>query len=393
MTGILVVVAYQQGKNSGLREQENSDKARFDTYLKEILVRDRQIGNLQTQLEGLNELNGSYLSLMLKIPSIVQRLNASQQFNEVITSVIGLVKDVISTDTVEISIYDAEKNFLKKLAVGQGEDKEDDTGYAMGEGLVGMAAQNRMLQLKDHIPKGRREPLDRTDLWMAVPINFNDRLVGVIGIGEVKKQTGNESNFLKMIADIAGVVLVNQAMIEKTKYMADTDPLTGLHNRRYFLRMSQHLAEKAIRSSSPISVFLFDLDNFKHYNDTNGHDAGDILLKELSRVILEVTRKTSVVARYGGEEFIVLLPDIAKEDAFIYAERLRVKISSHAFQYADKQPLGCVSISGGIASFPADGGSIQAIIQLADAALYQAKAEGRNRIKKHQPFFFSETEQ
>jgi diguanylate cyclase (GGDEF)-like protein len=214
----------------------------------------------------------------------------------------------------------------------------------------------------------------------------------VIGIGKVTKQTGNEGNFMKMIADVAGVVLMNQALLGETKHNAETDPLTGLYNRRYFFQMVRQAVEKSRRDYSPISIFLFDIDHFKHYNDTNGHDAGDMLLKELSKVILEVTRKTSVVARYGGEEFIVLLPGIQKEGAFVYAERLRETISSHPFPHCNTQPLGCLSISGGIASFPADAGSIKEIISLADAALYQAKSDGRNKVIKHKPFFFSEAE-
>lgn len=214
----------------------------------------------------------------------------------------------------------------------------------------------------------------------------------MIGIGRAKKQTGNEGNFMKMIADIAGVVLMNQTLLGDTKHKAETDPLTGLYNRRYFFQMAQNAVQKSILDQSPISIFLFDIDHFKHYNDTNGHDAGDRLLKELSSVILKVTRKSSVVARYGGEEFIIMLPGIGKEDAFIYAERLRETICSHQFHNCYMQPLGCVSISGGIASFPGDAGSIKDAISIADNALYQAKSEGRNKVIKHEPFFFSVAE-
>jgi len=150
--------------------------------------------------------------------------------------------------------------------------------------------------------------------------------------------------------------------------------------------------EKSISDGSPISIFLFDIDNFKHYNDTNGHDEGDSLLKELSLLVREVTRKNSIIVRYGGEEFIIMLPGISKEDAFVYAERLREKVANHPFPHREKQPLGCVSISGGIASFPTDGDSIPKVINLVDKALYQAKSEGRNRIVMFKPFLFSEPE-
>ncbi|SPQ01302.1 putative Diguanylate cyclase [Candidatus Sulfobium mesophilum] len=392
---IVTVVAYRKGEARGLHDNDTEENKKNKALLKEISSKGQLVLDLQAQIDALNDLNGRYLTFMFTIPSIVKRLNASQHFDEVISSISRLIKDVISTDTVEIYTLDRENDILQKVS-SEGEAPEAQCTYALGEGLVGAAAKDGMLRTKDTIPKGRiiqnNTGQDKSDIWMAAPINFDDSLIGVIGIGKAKKRTGNEGNFMKMIADVAGVVLMNQALLGDTKHKAETDPLTGLYNRRYFFQMAQNAVEKSIMDHSPISIFLFDIDHFKNYNDTNGHDAGDRLLKELSSVTLKVTRKTSVVARYGGEEFIVLLPGLGKEDAFTYAERLRETICSHPFPNGDMQPLECVSISGGIASFPADGGSIKELVSLADTALYQAKSEGRNRVAKHKPFFFSEAE-
>jgi diguanylate cyclase (GGDEF)-like protein len=153
--------------------------------------------------------------------------------------------------------------------------------------------------------------------------------------------------------------------------------------------MEQVFIEKAIRDSSQISIFLFDIDNFKHYNDTNGHDAGDRLLIELTALVNSITRKNAVFSRYGGEEFIVMLPGISKEDTFIYAERVREKISQHPFFNRESQPLGCVSVSGGVTTFPDDANTLAKTIQLADESLYQAKEEGRNRVMVYKPQHFS----
>jgi diguanylate cyclase (GGDEF)-like protein len=391
---ISTVIAYRKGEAKGLNDNETDAKKKIATLLREISSRDQQLLNTQAKIETLNDLNGSYLTFLFKIPSIVKRLNASQHFDEIIFSIVQLVKDVISTETVEIYTFDSENDLLQR-AYFDGEGEDVQCTYALGEGLVGAAAKDGMLRTKDNIPKGniiQNDKEDKSGIWMAAPINLNETLIGVIGIGRAKKQTGNEGNFMKMIADIAGVVLMNQTLLGDTKHKAETDPLTGLYNRRYFFQMAQNAVQKSILDQSPISIFLFDIDHFKHYNDTNGHDAGDRLLKELSSVILKVTRKSSVVARYGGEEFIVMLPDIGKEDAFIYAERLRETICSHQFHNCYMQPLGCVSISGGIASFPGDAGSIKDAISIADNALYQAKSEGRNKVIKHEPFFFSVAE-
>ena len=148
--------------------------------------------------------------------------------------------------------------------------------------------------------------------------------------------------------------------------------------------MTQHHIEKSAQEGTVISVFLFDIDNFKHYNDTNGHDAGDKLLIELSHLISGAREKESIVARYGGEEFIIMFPGTSKRDAFLYAERLREKIAQHPFRHREKQPLGFVSISGGVATFPEDGDSMSKVIQHADMSLYRAKSEGRNRVSVHE---------
>jgi len=392
---VLLYAAYHIGQSIGLtRIQEKNDKEQHATYLKEILIRDKQIHDLRGSIDHLNSLNDRYLSFLVKIPIVVQRLNSTLKVEEIISSVVDLVTEMIPTKTVEIYLLDGADNYLK-AASNQNEGNGNAT-YSFGEGMVGLAAQHRMVQMKDHFNKMSKSKAElqqpETHLWMAVPIQFKDRLLGVLGIGSISSPIGNEVDLMKMIADIAGVALINQTIIGEAKHKANTDALTGLNNRNYLFHMAQNYVEKSIREGSPISIFLFDIDNFKHYNDTNGHDEGDTLLKELSDVVRTVTRKNAVIVRYGGEEFIVMLPGISKEDTYIYAERLREKISEYPFRHRETQPLGRVSISGGVASFPIDGDSIYKTIQLADMSLYKAKSEGRNRVILHQAYLFSETD-
>ncbi len=387
----LIFVSYQIGRSIGLSHKEEKEGA---TCLREILARDKQILDLRSKIDKLNRLNDRYLSFLVKIPMVVQRLNATLKVEEIISAVIEMVNEMIPTKTVEFYLLDDDDNFLKEVSSTNGDRKR--AMYAIGEGMVGMAAQHRMVQQRDHfikLNKAREMNLQpESDLWMVVPVQFKERVLGVIGIGAVSSPSGNEISLMKMIADIAGVSLMNQSMLGEAKHKANTDSLTGLHNRNYLFQMVQNYVEKSIREGSPISIFLFDIDHFKHYNDTNGHDEGDNLLKELSKVIRNATRKNSVIVRYGGEEFIVMLPGISREDAFIYAERLREKIAEHPFRNRESQPLGRVSISGGVASFPVDGDSIYRIIQLADMSLYKAKSEGRNRVIMHQSYLYSETD-
>lgn len=353
---------------------------------KEITQKENQIKKLSTKINNLSYLNSRYLSFILKVPSISQRLHSAVNLQEIAHAITDLANDVVTTDTIEIYLFDGADNRLKKLALDT-DVPEEQLSYAVGEDIVGIAAQHRFVIMRDHYNKfysGQHENGGmKSHLSVAVPIVFKEKLLGVIGIGEIENPSGNESDLLRMISDISSAALINQILLKEARHEANTDPLTGLSNRNYLNQMAEIYREKAIREGTGVSVILFDIDNFKIYNDTNGHKAGDALLIELSRLMQGDTRKEATIARFGGEEFIVMLPGISKEDAFTYADRLREKISQHSFPFKEKQPLGFVSISGGIACFPKDGDSIDTVIQNADKSLYRAKSQGKNRVLLH----------
>lgn len=352
----------------------------------EIIHRDNQIKKLNTKISSLVQLNSRYLSFILKVPAIIQRLNSSLNLQEIEHAIIELVNDVVITDNVELFLFDASDNRLKKMSLDKSAQQEQ-LSFALGEDIVGTAAEHGFVIMREHYNKFYAQQKGsgslKARLSIAVPITHKERLLGVIGVGEIENPFGNESDLLRMISDISSAALINQIMLNDAQHKANTDPLTGLSNRNYLSQMAQIFIEKAVRDGTVISVILFDIDNFKHYNDTNGHNAGDVLLIELSRLMQSATRKEATITRYGGEEFVVMLPGIFKKDAFTYADRLRKKISHYSFPHKEKQPLGVVSVSGGIASFPEDGDSIDKVIQNADKALYRAKSEGKNRVLLH----------
>jgi diguanylate cyclase (GGDEF)-like protein len=127
-------------------------------------------------------------------------------------------------------------------------------------------------------------------------------------------------------------------------------------------------------------VFLFDIDNFKNYNDTNGHLAGDKLLQELAGLVNQSVSKDDIFGRFGGEEFLVVLPQANATQALAAAERIRSLLANHPFPFAEKQPLGCISVSGGVAEYPFHGLDAAGLLHASDEALYKAKRSGRNRV-------------
>ena len=165
------------------------------------------------------------------------------------------------------------------------------------------------------------------------------------------------------------------------KETADRDGLTGLHNHRFFRRALDVETARSTRHDHPFSLILLDVDHFKHYNDTYGHPAGDDLLEQLAATLRQSLRDENVCARYGGEEFALLLPETDRAGARECAERIRASIEDLPVPGRETQPLGGITVSLGIACFPGDGRESGSLVRRADAALYEAKRNGRNRIE------------
>ena len=162
--------------------------------------------------------------------------------------------------------------------------------------------------------------------------------------------------------------------------LAQTDPLTNLYNRRYFLEQLDIELKRAERNPHSFCLVLLDVDHFKNYNDLNGHPAGDALLQHLAAVLESNLRTTDILCRYGGEEFAVLLLDTEIDEGQNTANKIREVISIQPFAHAEKQPQGCLSVSVGIAAHPFDGRNKEELIDRADQAMYQSKARGRNCV-------------
>lgn len=172
--------------------------------------------------------------------------------------------------------------------------------------------------------------------------------------------------------------LVEMAAYENIILQSTHDDLTGLYNRQYFIdAVAQNIA-LAKRNQNDLSILFIDVDDFKDVNDLYGHDLGDQALRQISKVISEVIRKSDIAARYGGEEFIVLLPLTASIEALVLAERIRERVEACQLE-VDGKVLN-ITISGGIASYPVNAQSAEALITLADSALYYAKGAGKNNI-------------
>jgi diguanylate cyclase (GGDEF)-like protein len=157
--------------------------------------------------------------------------------------------------------------------------------------------------------------------------------------------------------------------------LAVTDGLTGLYNHRHFHERLALEVERSGRNGLPLALFMIDVDHFKRYNDDHGHPAGDEVLRQVARLLSDGRRVNDFCARYGGEEFAVVLVDTPKLTAFQVADKLRQRITEHEFDGG-----GRLTVSVGVAAFPDDASDAEALVRGADAALYRAKAAGRDRV-------------
>ncbi len=186
--------------------------------------------------------------------------------------------------------------------------------------------------------------------------------------------------FIDVNRRITNPKIIEIKIFQKTQQETLVDELTQLYNYRYFDQALEHELVRANRYHAPLSLVIFDVDDFKHYNDTNGHMAGNRALAKLAQIFKSSIRDVDILCRYGGEEFALILPETNKEGAWVISERIRKKVLRHKFPKEELQPLKDFSISGGVATLHVDAETGGDLMHKADQALYRAKARGKNMI-------------
>lgn len=168
--------------------------------------------------------------------------------------------------------------------------------------------------------------------------------------------------------------------LERVEHAADTDRLTNLANRRRMDAFIEALVTLYPDEKNPFSFIISDVDNFKHYNDTHGHQMGDVVLSTVAGVFKHNVRRGDLAARFGGEEFVVILPKCGKDAAVKIAEKLRIAIEDEDVPYQDQQPTGNLTVTIGVATYPEDADTVDGLLKKADDCLYVGKESGRNKV-------------
>ena len=293
-------------------------------------------------------------------------------------------RDMILDDF--ISAYDSFKkdpeSKLNSIVKGMRVPLREDMGVLALTILEGMPFEITNEEAKRSIDPEILRVLN-TNYFVTVPLKTKDRVLGAILVDNVfnkKPITKSDVRVLTMFANHSGLAIENSRLYEETVYLSNTDWMTKLFNYGRFQQLLSFEMERAKMHSSSLSLTMIDVDNFKNFNDTHGHLKGDEALKNIAAILKSKSRKCDVVARYGGEEFAIIMPDTSKDNAKLFVERLRNEVER---SYAEDAAIASdkrITISAGIATYPEDSVTKDGLISMADAALYQAKHSGKNRV-------------
>ena len=308
-------------------------------------------------------------------------------------AIISNSKELLQSERASLMVLDeTARELIMKAASGLSTDPGSVSPVRVGEGVSGEVINTgKALMVTDLRMAGRKPaPAERrykTNSFISYPITIGGRKVGVLNVTD-KSGGGTydevDLSLLEIIGPQVALALERAEWQERAtefQLMSITDALTALPNRR---NLEERLAEELSRSKRydyPMSFLMIDIDDFKAYNDNNGHQAGDVALQITAHCLKGALRQADVASRYGGEEFCILLPQTAMAEAGVIADRIRDRVSTTTFPHGKSQPLGRVTISVGVSTFLKNVDTPENIIAAADRALYQAKSMGKDRVE------------
>lgn len=215
---------------------------------------------------------------------------------------------------------------------------------------------------------------------IATPLVSGDKIIGILRMDNEREffYTQDDLRLLDIVADLGAVAIENAILYARTQELAIKDSMTGLAVRRYFLERLHEEVKRTAMKKARMSLIMLDIDHFKKYNDQFGHAAGDIILKNISRIISSLIKEGDIAARYGGEEIVIMLCGRSKEDAILEAENIRKAVKDNPIML--RRHEASVTVSIGVSAYPDDALPAEGLIRIADERLYKAKAKGRDRV-------------
>lgn len=373
--GLIAVVALALLVRAQARLRAQGERLRA---LQQVEAR---VADLERQHHSLGQLMSDYLAFMRDLHSA----DALRDIPSMLLKFMAWLFDpeeaiVLMRRRPAVSDFDRERQLI--VAATLGTKVRKGTVLRLGVGELSTVAIAGATLDADRGQGGKGGELQGFIPDLAVPMVVGNENFGVLALMRPRKPRMHSRQLLALFAQSAALAHKNASALNRVRSQADIDALTGILNKRGLAQALEGFAEKTGALGRPLSIFLFDIDNFKNYNDTNGHLAGDDCLRLMARLVTESIRADDAFGRYGGEEFLVILPFRGVEDAHLVAEKVRMNIEQYQFPFGENQPLGRVTISGGVACLPEHADNTNDLIEAADRALYKAKNAGRNQVRR-----------
>ncbi len=353
-----------------------------------LLERNDEIGELALDIDRMRRYLKFRIIELEKLFRVGKAISSELDFKQLLNIILDTIIGEIGAESGSIMLLNEEDKYLT-IAVAKHlpEDVINNTRVFLGEGIVGKVAETgERIMIEDVensevFKKQKNEGVNRGGSLLSVPLKVKDKTLGtekVLGVINVSKSEAgafryHDLEFFSGMATQAAIAIFNAKLYR----LATTDSMTKLFLKGYF---HHKLDEEIIRSKrykNPVSVIMMDIDHFKNFNDTYGHQVGDEVLKTVAAIMEDSVRAIDTVARYGGEEFVVICPEMDADHALHPAERIRSMVEYHDFRINEKKVP--ITISLGIASYPTDAVTRKDLIRRADEALYASKEQGRNR--------------
>ena len=317
------------------------------------------------------------IGLLNEMGEMLQSCHAVAEADDIIEPFLGRL---FAEDSGGLFIFSASRNLVEAVAVWGDASPPDkvfvpDDCWALRRRQAHMGGESAGAPQCAHV-------IGQTGAYLCVPLMSHGEAMGLLHVLPASPDEGlleRKQRLALTVAGQLGLALTNLKMQESLREMAVRDPLTGLFNRRYLEETLEREFLRATRQGAPIALIMLDIDHFKRCNDTYGHDAGDVLLRELGVFLQKYCRGSDVACRYGGEEFVLTLPECSLEIAFHRAEEMRQAVKTLQVRYYHRT-LEAITLSFGVAAFPEHGDNPDAVLKAADAAMYRAKQQGRDRV-------------
>ena len=320
------------------------------------------------------------------LQEVAAALGSTLELNDLLDLILEYLKRLVAYDSASVMLVEGE---VARVVAARGfpdDSRALQVQVTLSEDAAfqEVVARRGAIVLQDATQDPRFRGLGGTGYvrsWICAPLIARDTVVGLLTVDHRRPGAYDERDaaLVQAFANHAALAVENAQLYAKMRHMAVTDGLTGLYNSRHFYRMLEEELQRSERYAHPFSLLMFDLDDFKKYNDRYGHLAGDDLLRELADLVRTITRSSDLIFRYGGEEFTLILPETPRPAALTLAERLRIAVQNHEFTIRGGADVGRITISIGVATYPDDGRNAEDLVYAADMALLEAKRR-KNRV-------------